>query len=161
VAQLYHQRWEIESVYLELKATMLGGRILRSTTLQGITQEVYALLCTYQILRQAITDATDTVPGADPDRASFTIALHTARDQITKAAGVIAGTVIDLVGTIGRHVLTSLMPPRRNRVSPRAVKRPLSRYAHQSLRIDRKTYQATMTITIHPGPPGLTRSASP
>jgi hypothetical protein len=61
---------------------------------------------------------------------------------------VIAGTTIDLVGTIGRAVLNHLMPTRRLRVSPRAVKRPLSRYAYKSLRVDRRTYKATISIDI-------------
>ncbi|MEU8184020.1 hypothetical protein AB0B85_32210 [Micromonospora sp. NPDC049044] len=31
-AALYHQRWEIETAYLELKSTILGGRVLRART---------------------------------------------------------------------------------------------------------------------------------
>ncbi|MGW1887548.1 hypothetical protein [Streptomyces sp. NPDC001970] len=89
-----------------------------------------------------------TVPGADPDRASFSVALQTARDQVVQAAGVIADTAIDLVGAIGRAVLDKPMPDRRLRVSPRAVKRPLSRYAYKSLRVDRRTYNATISIDI-------------
>ncbi|MFF3468052.1 hypothetical protein [Streptomyces sp. NPDC002619] len=138
----------MESAYFAVKHSMLGRRVLRSRTLPGIAQEIYALLTVYQAIRIAIADATSTVPGADPDRASFTIALHTARDQIVQAAGVIADTTIDLVGTIGRAVLDHLMPARRLRLSPRAVKRPLSRYAYKSLRVDRRTYKATISIDI-------------
>ncbi|MFI1890713.1 IS4 family transposase [Streptomyces jumonjinensis] len=148
LVRLYHERWETESAYFETKKSMLGRRVLRSKTWAGIAQEVYALLSTYQALRIAITDATGTVPNTDPDRASSSIALQTARDQIIQAAGVIADTVIDLVGTIGRAVLDQLMPTRRLRVSPRAVKRPLSRYAYKSLKVDRHTYQATLSINI-------------
>ncbi|GAA4734199.1 hypothetical protein Prum_069840 [Phytohabitans rumicis] len=32
---LYHQRWEIETVYLELKSSILGGRVLRARTPPG------------------------------------------------------------------------------------------------------------------------------
>ena len=148
LVKLYHQRWEIESAYFEIKKTMLGRRVLRARTLPGITQEIYALLTAYQALRIAITDTTLTAPGTDPDRASFTIALQAARDQVIQAAGVIAGETIDLAGTIGRHILNNLLPARRLRVSPRAVKRPLSRYAYKSLRIDRRTYKATISIDI-------------
>ena len=84
--RLYHERWEIETAYLELKSTMLGGRVLRARTPAGIDQEIYALLVTYQILRTAIADATATMPGTDPDRASFTIAWQAARDQVIQAA---------------------------------------------------------------------------
>ena len=144
----YHERWEIESAFFAIKKSMLGRRVLRARTMAGIAQEVYALLTAYQLIRTAIADATATVPEADPDRASFSIALQTARDQIVQAAGVIADTVIDLVGAIGRAVLGQSMPDRRLRASPRAVKRPMSRYAYKSLRVDRRTYKATISIDI-------------
>jgi len=78
LVRLYHERWEIETAYLEIKSTILGGRVLRARTPAGIDQEIYALLVTYQILRTAMADATAGQPGTDPDRASFTIALHAA-----------------------------------------------------------------------------------
>lgn len=145
---LYHQRWEIETTYLELKSSILGGRVLRARTPTGIDQEVYALLVTYQILRLAMADATGTQPDVDPDRASFTIALQTARDQLIKAAGVLAATAIDLVGTIGRHVLDNLLPDRRLRVAPRIVKRAISKYNARGPNINRTSYKATLSIDI-------------
>lgn len=90
LVRLYHQRWEIETTYAELKSTILGGRVLRARTPDGIDQEVYALLVTYQALRTAIADATATHPATTALHASFTIALNTARDQIIHAAAVIA-----------------------------------------------------------------------
>ena len=54
---LYHQRWDIETAYAELKSTILGGRVLRARTPAGVHQEVYALLTTYQALRLAMADA--------------------------------------------------------------------------------------------------------
>ena len=148
LATLYHQRWEIETAYLELKSTILGGRVLRARTPEGVEQEIYALLVVYQLLRTAMADATSTRPGTDPDRAGFSIAWQAARDQVVLAAGVIAGTVIDLAGTIGRHVLASLLPQRRLRVSPRIVKRAISKYQARGPRIDRTSYKATTSIEI-------------
>ncbi|MEU5012880.1 IS4 family transposase, partial [Streptomyces sp. NPDC021749] len=148
LATLYHQRWEIETAYLELKSTILGGRVLRARTPDGIDQEIYALLVVYQLLRTAMADATSTRPGTDPDRAGFSIAWQAARDQVILAAGVIAGTVIDLAGTIGRHVLAALLPSRRLRVSPRIVKRAISKYQARGPRIDRTSYKATTSIDI-------------
>jgi hypothetical protein len=147
LVRLYHERWEVESAYFEIKKTMLGRRVLRSRTWPGIAQEIYALLSTYQLIRTAISDAAHTA-GTDPDRCSFTIAVNTARDQVIQAANVIADTVIDLIGTIGRAVLDQPMPARRLRLSPRAIKRPMSRYAHKSLRVDRHTYKATISIDV-------------
>jgi hypothetical protein len=147
LAVLYHERWKIETAYFELKSTILGGRVLCARTPDSIDQEVYALLVTYQALRTAIADAAATVPGTDPDRASFAIALNTARDQTILAAGVLAGTATDLAGTIGRHVLAHLMPGKRLRISPRAVKRAMSKYNAKG-KVDRTTRKATIDITI-------------
>ncbi|MDG4792374.1 IS4 family transposase [Micromonospora sp. WMMD1082] len=144
---LYHQRWEIETAYLELKSTLLGGRVLRARTPNGVNQEVYALLAAYQAVRLAMADATASQPTTSPDRASFTIALHAARDQIIHAAGVIAETTIDLVGAIGRAVLADPLPPRRTRVSPHVVKRAISKHRAKGT-IDRTNYQATININI-------------
>jgi hypothetical protein len=153
---LYHQRWEIETTYLELKSTTLGGRVLRAQTPTGVDQEVYAVLTAYQTVRLAIADATASQPATDPTRASFTVALNAARDQIVHAAGVMAETTIDLVGKIGQAVLARLMPPRRTRVSPRVVKRAISKHRAKG-DIDRTNYQATITITIT----GLTTGPEP
>ena len=128
IVGLYHERWEIETCFAELKSTSLGGRVLRSRTPTGVTQEIYALLITYQALRIAISDTTLARPEVDPDRGSFTVARHAARDQLVTAAGVIADTVIDLVGAIGAHVLEKLLPARRIRTNPRVVKRAISKY---------------------------------
>ena len=144
---LYHRRWEIETAYLELKSTILGGRILRARTPSGIAQEIYALLVTYQLLRTTMADATDSRPGTTADRASFTIAMNTARDQLVLAAGVIADTMITLVGAIGTHVLDNLMPDRRPRTTPRVVKRAISKYNAKG-RVDRTTYKATVSIDV-------------
>ncbi|TQL38386.1 IS4 family transposase [Salinispora arenicola] len=148
LVRLYHQRWEIETAYLELKSTILGGRVLRARTPDGVDQEIHALLIVYQVLRTAMVDATDSRPGLDPDRASFTTALHAARDQITQAAGIITNTVIDLVGAIGERVLTDLLPDRRIRFKARMIKRSNSRYQTRGPRIDRRTYKATTSIDV-------------
>ena len=158
---LYHQRWEIETAYLELKSSILGGRVLRARTPQGIDQEVYALLVCYQVLRLAMADATSTQPGTDPDRASFTIALHTARDQLIQAAGVLAATTVDLVGKIGRALLDNLLADRRLRVSPRIVKRAISKYQARGPNINRTSYKATVSIDILTPPTPLTTGPAP
>jgi hypothetical protein len=149
---LYHQRWEIETAYLELKSSILGGRVLRARTPDGIDQEIHALLIVYQLLRTAMTDATDSRPGTDPDRASFTTALNTARNQLIQAAAVIADTVIDLVGVIGRAVLAHLLPERRIRVKTRMIKRSNSKYQARGPNIDRHSYKATIAIDIITNP---------
>ena len=148
---LYRQRWEVETVYLELKSTILGGRVLRARTPAGVDQEVHALLVAYQALRTAMADATSTVPGTDPDRASFSIALDAARDQVILAAGIIPGPATDLAGRIGERVMARLVPSRRLRTGPRVVKRAISKYNARG-KPDRTTRKATIAITICAAP---------
>jgi hypothetical protein len=71
-----------------------------------------------------VTTLTDAARFTTPDRASFTIALNTARDHVIQAAGVIADTTIDLAGRIGRLVLASLMPAQRLRIGPLSMAEP-------------------------------------
>jgi hypothetical protein len=124
---LYHERWEIEVAYLALRHTLLQGRILRSGDPAGLEQEMWALLALYQALRTAVADAVQSVPGTDPDRASYQVAVNAAQDLVT-AARNITGPADDLTGDIGRTVLARLNPPRRPRVCARRVKSPLSRW---------------------------------
>jgi hypothetical protein len=104
-----------------------------------------------------MVEAVETLPGTDPDRASFTIALETAKDQLISAADVLpeAGP-----GHIASALLHDLLPPRRARVNPRRVKCPVSRYAAppdqaQVLGASRIT---SIKVTVHssatPGPDG-------
>ncbi len=125
---LYHQRWEHESGYYALRHTIMNGRNLRSGDLAGIEQEMWSLLTLYQALRTVMVDAAESLPGTDPDRCSFSIALHTARNQVIQANGIITpDTDRDaLLGTVGIRILAGLLPRRRQRVSTRKVKHVLS-----------------------------------
>jgi hypothetical protein len=126
---LYHERWQVETTYFSIKATMLDGRILRSRSLTGIDQEVYALLATYQALIRVAADTALTRPGLDMDRISFTILLQTAGDLVTTASNILLTGPIDLIGVIGRAFLRDLLPAwRRPRVKARTRKNPTSKY---------------------------------
>ncbi len=126
IARLYHERWEIESAFFALRHTMFRGRVLRSTEAVGLEQEMWAALTIYQTLRRAMCDAVETAPGTDPDRASFTVALTAAVDQIVTATNITTNASPE--SAIARAVLDNLLPARRPRISARKVKCPMSRY---------------------------------
>jgi hypothetical protein len=127
---LYHQRWEIETTYYSVKETILDGRVLRSRSLDGIDQEVWALLAAYQALIRTAADTACTRPGLDMDRISFTVLLHTAGILITTAVGILPDGPPDLAGAIGRAALAALLPARRRpRIKARTVKNPTSKYS--------------------------------
>lgn len=148
LVRLYHQRWEIETTYAELKSTILGGRVLRGRHPAAVVQETWALLAAYQILRTAINDAVLTRSDVDPDQASFTTGLNTARDQIVRAAGITTDTVVDLVGRIGAAVLDRLLPPRRPRIRARVIKRAISKYQARTRDADRRSRPVTITTDL-------------
>ena len=147
--RLYHERWEHEITYLALRHTLLQGRVLRSGDPAGLEQEMWALLTLYQALRTAITDAVQTMPGTDPDRASYQIAVETAQDLVTGARNI-TGPDGDLAGDIGRAVLANLHGPRRPRVCARRVKSPLSRWnKHPEGKPGTNQRIATITTQLH------------
>ena len=150
LTRLYHERWEIESAFLALRHTMLNGHVLRSGDQPGLEQELWALLTLYQLLRMAMVTAVETQPGTNPDRASFTTALETARDQVIAAQNVDPTHPGDLLGVVGHAVLATLLPPRRPRFSARKVKSPTSRYLNRDDgRPPTSTTLTTINITIH------------
>ena len=150
LVRLYHERWEIETSYCELKSTVLDGRVLRGRYPAALIQQVWALLVTYQVLRTAMSDALLHRPDLDPDRASFTVALDTAREQLIRAEGIIGRARIDLVGRVGRAVLGRLLPARRCRSRPRVKKRAISsKYRAVGREVDHRTYQTVVHIELN------------
>lgn len=149
--RLYHERWEHEITYLALRHTLLAGRVLRSRDPAGLEQETWALLALYQALRIAITDAAGTIPGTDPDRASYQIAVQTAQDLVIQARNIVTGAE-DLTGVIGRAILANLHGPRRPRVCARRVKSPLSRWNKHPPGKPRTCQRVTkITAEVHTG----------
>lgn len=87
LAELYHQRWQIETLFAAIKTSQRGGatEILRSHHPDGVRQEIWAMLCVYQALRSLMADAAHAT-GTPPPRVSFTRALHAARRSLVPAA---------------------------------------------------------------------------
>ena len=76
LAALYHERWESEGTFAELKVSLPGQRLmLRSRRADLAEQELYGFLLVHLALRQLIHAASQKA-GCDPDTLSF---LHTVR----------------------------------------------------------------------------------
>ena len=95
-----------------------------------------------------MVDAVETRPGTDPDRASFTTAMEAARDQLTAARGICPDGPVDLPGAIGRAVLATCCPPAAPGTAPARSNAPLSRYPAEGPNITRRSYKATLSISI-------------
>ena len=82
LAALYHDRWEIETAFDELKTHLRGARIvLRSKTPDLVRQEFYGLLMAHFAVRGLMHEAA-LKSGEDPDRLSFLHAVRIVRRKI-------------------------------------------------------------------------------
>jgi hypothetical protein len=127
LAALYAERWEIESALDELKTHQRGPRVvLRSRTVEGAYQEAFGFCCVHYALRALVQSAADD-EDIDPDRLSFTRALHAARRSVRTGVSGEAGLAVALRHAIA-EILACLLPLRRLRANARVVKRKMSSY---------------------------------
>ena len=82
LAALYHERWEIETAFDELKTHLRGARIiLRSKTPDLVRQEFYGLLMAHFAVRGLMHEAA-LKASEDPDRLSFLHAVRVVRRKM-------------------------------------------------------------------------------
>jgi len=118
----YAWRWAAETGFAEFKTYLRGpGRILRSRTPELARQELWAYLVIYQVIR-AVTCLAAVGAGLDPDRISFTAALHAVRRTLALARTSPDAALAETEASL----LTELAPRREGRVCVRAVTRPSS-----------------------------------
>ncbi len=151
LAACYRKRWESENTFREVKTFQRGPRtVLRSTDPDGIHQELYAYLITYQAIRTLITQAAHS-QGIDPDRLSFTVAVRAVRRWITTAAtattAVLAAATHAVLVEIGQD-----QHERRDRSSPRAVKRSQASYPAKRHASQQTSTTVDYHITLIPDP---------
>jgi hypothetical protein len=140
----YAQRWAIETGFGELKTHLRGpGRILRGRTPELARQELWACLVIYQAIRAVICLAAASA-SLDPDRVSFTAALHAARRTLATARTSPDAALAETQAAI----LTELVPPRPGRVCVRAVTQPISPFPSKATRKKPISQQAHHTVTI-------------
>ena len=114
VAALYHERWEIETAYGELKTEMLQRKeALRSKKPEGVEQEIWGILIAYNLVRLVILDAADEA-GLPPTRISFKVALLLVHTFCTvNAWGAPAGTMKTELRMLREMLGVLVIPERR------------------------------------------------
>jgi hypothetical protein len=128
---LYHERWEIELGYDEIKTHLLAREeAIRSRTPTGVRQELWAIALAYNLVRLEMERAAAEA-GVAPTRISFVNALSFIRQawliwsMQPLAPARIPAALIDL-----RKTLRMLLLPERRpeRAYPRVVKIKMSNY---------------------------------
>ena len=124
---LYHERWEIEIGYGEIKVALLNRReSLRSRKVEGVHQEVWGILLAYNMIRFEMESLADEA-GVEPSRLSFLTALRTIRWQWHVLIIAKPGALPKRVKAMREHA-RFILPQRRQRTYPRGVKVFGSRY---------------------------------
>jgi hypothetical protein len=85
LAALYHERWEIENAFDELKTHLRGkGIVMRSRTPDLVAQEFYGLLLAHYAVRALMHEAA-LEADLDPDRLSFVHAVRVVRRKLPQS----------------------------------------------------------------------------
>jgi hypothetical protein len=88
LAALYHERWEVESIFDELKTHLRGARmILRSRTPELVEQEFWGFMLAHRALRSLIHQAA-LKHQLDPDEISFTHTIRVVKRTLPRRAAL-------------------------------------------------------------------------
>lgn len=129
LAGLYHERWEIELGYDEIKThVLLQEESLRSQSPPIVAQEIWGLLLAYNLVRLEMERVAAEAQVA-PTRISFTTTLHLIRDEWLWCAVANPGAIPRHLVRLRQELQRFILPPRRSeRRFPRQVKRRQSKF---------------------------------
>lgn len=128
---LYHERWETELGYDEMKTHLLERQeAIRSRTPEGVRQELWGIAIAYNLIRLEMERAAAEA-GVPPTRISFVHATALIRQEISALQGqrLAMGTIPSRLVYLRQQLKRLVLPERRTkRAYPRAVKVKMSNY---------------------------------
>jgi hypothetical protein len=129
IGALYHERWELELGYDEIKTEMLDQReCIRSTSPDRVEQELLGILLAYNLIRLEMAHVARQA-GVSPTRISFAATLEMMTAEWYFMARMTAGAIPARLRTLETRLTRLLLPERRHdRSYPRAVKIKMSSY---------------------------------
>jgi hypothetical protein len=133
VIELYHERWEIELGYRELKThTLEQLESIRSRTPERVRQEIWGLAVAYNLIRREM-EAVGARLRLPPTRISFRGALRAIRYALGWIAFASPGAIPKRVRQMRLELAQLVLPERRpERSYPRVVKIKMSNYGRKS-----------------------------
>ncbi len=130
IVSLYHERWEIELGYGELKTDLLDAtqQPLRSKSVDRVRQEIWGLLIAYNLIRLEMSRVAKEA-GVAPTRISFVSVFRMICDEWLWCAIASPGAIPRHLRNLRKQVSLFVLPKRRsNRSYPRVVKIKMSNY---------------------------------
>jgi hypothetical protein len=153
LAALYHQRWESEGSFRQVKTFQRGPQeILRSADPELVRQEIRAHLAVHHCLTRIIMRLAGQ-ERIDPDRISFVKVLKRARRSVIRQCAQTSVQIKQFMATMAAKVRRKLdNGVRRLREADRFLKRPASKYSFRTAgQIRRPTRRvAAKVLTLHP-----------
>ena len=130
ISDLYHERWELDLGYDEIKTEMLERmEAIRSEAPERVRQEVWGLTVAYNLVRREMEMAA-LEWGVPPCRISFRGSLRMIRDLFIWAATASPGSLPKMLKGLRLDMRDFILPPRRSeRRYRRHVKIKMSGYA--------------------------------
>lgn len=142
IIRVYHERWEIELGYDEIKTHLsLSARTLRSQTPQGVEQELYGMLLAYFAVRTVMYLAALQADW-DPDEVSFVQTINVLQRSQWRLMQASCWQRPALREALLQEIRQERVPARRLRFQARVVKRTRSRY-------ERKWYAHLRAPCLH------------
>lgn len=130
ITDLYHERWELELGFDEVKThTLEREEALRSRTPERLRQEIWGLAIGYNLVRLEMERVAEKLQ-LPPTRISFRHSLMLVRTFLLVTAW--ASNPANLprrLEDLHKEVALLVLPERRDRSYPRAVKIKMSNYA--------------------------------
>jgi hypothetical protein len=129
IVALYHERWEIELGYDEIKTEMLDRQeAIRSRSPDGVRQELWGILIAYNLIRLEM-ERVAVEAKVEPSRISFVGAMRLICDEWLWCAIAQPGAIPKHLRNLRAALAGLVLPPRRSeRRYPRAVKIKMSNY---------------------------------
>jgi hypothetical protein len=129
---LYHERWEEELTFDEHKTHQDPPRAtkpanLRSESPQGVLQELYALSLGHFVTRALMFQAAQQAQ-IDVDRLSFTGCFRILQCRLPECDSHTSETFDHWLDRLLWEMQQEIIPPRRNRINPRVIKRKMSKW---------------------------------
>lgn len=129
---LYHERWEIELFFDEQKTHQDPCRAekttnLRSETPDGIRQELYAMSLGHFVTRALMLQAAQR-EGLDVDRLSFKGCFQILKTRLPECDISTPEHIEEWYRAVIWEMSHEKLPPRRNRINPRVIKRKMSKW---------------------------------
>ena len=130
IVDLYAHRWEIELGFREMKQHLMQNELtLRSKTPELAVQELWGVLVAYNLLRYMMCQMAYSQKDVEPNQIAFKSAAIYLIGQLQQLPQIAAAKVPSIMKYILAMAPSFVLPGRRERVYPRAVKKRPCRYA--------------------------------